>query len=178
MIKYLQKIIDKFPEVLMGTKACPAGDNLLKIQNNKDRELMPEEMARQFHLTTAKILFLCKRSGPDVETLVYFLTTRVKEPDVDGWGKLRHGLMYLKGTLYMKWYLTTDSLSNIVWWVDRSFGVHWDSKGHTGAMMSIGKGAIVNISRKQKMNVASSTESELVSIEDVIGMIMWCKYFM
>ena len=28
------------------------------------------------------------------------------------------------------------------------------------------------------MNVGSSTESELVSIADVIGMIMWCKYFM
>ena len=27
------------------------------------------------------------------------------------------------------------------------------------------------------MNVARSTESELVSIEDVLGMIMWCKYF-
>ena len=31
MIKYLQTIIDEFPEVLRGTKACPAGDNLFKI---------------------------------------------------------------------------------------------------------------------------------------------------
>ena len=45
-------------------------------------------------------------------------------------------------------------------------------------MMSMVKGAIVNISRKHKMNVASSTESKLVSIADVLGMIMWCKYFM
>ena len=28
------------------------------------------------------------------------------------------------------------------------------------------------------MNVASSTELELVSIDDVLGMISWCKYFM
>ena len=86
--------------------------------------------------------------------------------------------MYLKGTRYMKMYLTADNLSNIIWWVDGSFGVHWDSRGHTGAMMSMGKGAIVNIARKHKMNVASSTESELVSIADVLGMILWCKYFM
>ena len=85
--------------------------------------------------------------------------------------------MYLKGMLYMKRYLTADNLSNIVWWVDGSYGVHWDSKGHTGAMMSMGKGAIVNISRKHKMNVGSSTESALVSIADVLGMIAWCKYF-
>ena len=86
--------------------------------------------------------------------------------------------MYLKGTLYMKRYLIADSLRNIVWWVDGYFEVHWDSKGHTSAMLSMGKGAIVNILRKYKMNVASSTESELVSISDVLDMIMWCNYFM
>ena len=59
----------------------------------------------------------------------------------------------------MKLYLTADSLSNILWWVYISFGVHWDSKRHTGAIVSMGKGAIVNISRKHKMDVASSTES-------------------
>ena len=62
MIKYLQKIIDEFPEVLRGTKACPAGDNLIKIRDDEDRELLPEEMARQFHQTTAQLLFLCKRA--------------------------------------------------------------------------------------------------------------------
>ena len=40
------------------------------------------------------------------------------------------------------------------------------------------KGAILNILRKHRMNVANSTESELVSIADVLSMIMWCKYFM
>ena len=78
----------------------------------------------------------------------------------------------------MKHYLKSESLRNIVWWVDGSFGVHCDSKGQTGAMMSMGKVTILNILRKQKMNVATSTESELVIIADVLGMIMWCKYFM
>ena len=49
MIYYLYKIIDDFPEVLRGTKACPVGDTLLKIRDYEDRELLPEEMARQFH---------------------------------------------------------------------------------------------------------------------------------
>ena len=31
MIKYLQKVIDKFPVVLRGTKACPAEDNVFKV---------------------------------------------------------------------------------------------------------------------------------------------------
>ena len=61
---------------------------------------------------------------------------------------------------------------------EASYGVHWDSKGHTGAMMSMGKGAIVNVSRRHKLNVGSSTESELVNIAAVLGVMIWCKYFM
>ena len=135
MIKYLQKILDKWSEVLGVTKACPATDNFFKVREDEDRVLLCEEMARQFHRTTAQLLFLCKRARPDVQTLVSFLTTRVKSPDEDNWGKLRHGLMYLKGMFHMKRYLTSDNLSNIVWWVDGSFGVHWYSKGDTSAMM-------------------------------------------
>ena len=63
-------------------------------------------------------------------------------------------------------------------WVDGSYDVHWNSKGHTGATMSMGKGAIVNVSRRHKLNAGSSTESELVSIADVLGLMIWCKYFM
>ena len=129
MIKYLQKIIDEFPEVLRGTKACSTGDNIFKFRENQDRKLLPEEMARQLHRTTAQLLLLRKRARPDVETLASFLTTRVKDTDADDWGRLRQGLMYLKGTLYMNRYLKADSLRKIFWWVDVSFGVHWDSKG-------------------------------------------------
>ena len=44
--------------------------------------------------------------------------------------------------------------------------------------MSMGEGAILSFSRKQKLNTASSTEEELVGIADAPGLIMWVKYFM
>ena len=44
-------------------------------------------------------------------------------------------------------------------------------------MMFMDKGALVNVSKKQKLNTGSSTEAELVGIIDVLGMMMWCKYF-
>lgn len=77
--------------------------------------------------------------------------------------------------MHMKRRLTADNLRNIVWWVEGSFGVHWDPMGHTGAMLSMGNGAIVNIPRKHKMNVASSTESKLVRIASMLGIITRCK---
>ena len=53
MIKYLQKVIDNFQEVLRGTKACPVGDNLFKVREDKDRELLSKEIAKKFHRTIA-----------------------------------------------------------------------------------------------------------------------------
>ena len=78
IIKYLQKIIDNFSEVIRGTKACLVGGNIIKIQDNEDRKLIPEDMERQFHRTNAQLLFRYKGTGTDVETLVSFLTTRVE----------------------------------------------------------------------------------------------------
>ena len=156
MIKYLQKIIDKWPEELSSTKINPANDTLFTIRDDKDRMILPEEKAQQFHRTTAQLLFLTMRARPDVQTGVSFLTTRVKEPDKDDWGKLRHILMYLKGTLHMKRHVSAESLTSIIWWVDGSYGTHWDSKGHTGAVISMGRGALVNVLRKHKLNVGSS----------------------
>ena len=87
-------------------------------------------------------------------------------------------MMYLKGTLYTKRCLRADSLSTIMWCVDGSYRVHWDSKGQTGAAMTMGKGAIINMSRKHKLNVGSSTHAELISISDALGWMMWCKLFL
>ena len=63
----------------------PHGDNLFKVREDEDRELLSEEMAKKFHRTVAQLLFLCKQARPDVETLVLFLTTRVTQPDKDYW---------------------------------------------------------------------------------------------
>ena len=44
--------------------------------------------------------------------------------------------------------------------------------------MSMGAGEILSLSRKQKTNTGSSTESELVGIADSLGLMMCTKYFM
>ncbi len=46
----------------------------------------------------------------DIQTAVAFLTTRVKSPDIDDWGKLKRVLKYLNGTKYLKLRLCVDNL--------------------------------------------------------------------
>ena len=127
--------MEEWPENLTSTKFNPESDNLFKIRNDDDRKLLNDNQAKKIHCTVAHLLFLCMCARPDIQTAVSFLTTIVKDPYKDKWGKLRRVLMYLKGTLYMKRCLSADNLTSIHWWVDGSYGVHWDLKGHTGAMM-------------------------------------------
>ena len=44
--------------------------------------------------------------------------------------------------------------------------------------MTLGKGVVMSFSRKQKLNAKSSTEAELIRVDDVMPQIMWIKYFL
>ena len=41
-----------------------------------------------------------------------------------------------------------------------------------------GKGAVYSVSTRQKLNTKSSTEAELVGVDDVMPMILWTRQFM
>ena len=83
----------------------------------------------------------------------------------------------MKGTLHMKMNITVHSLTTIYWYVDASYGVHHDCKGHTGMMMTLGAGAARGISRAHKLNTKSSTQAELVGVYNALPDILWGKYF-
>jgi hypothetical protein len=59
-----------------------------------------------------------------------------------------------------------------------AFAVHPDFKSHTGGCLKFGSGTPICLSRKQKLNTRSSTESELVGVDDAINMILWTKLFL
>ena len=44
--------------------------------------------------------------------------------------------------------------------------------------MTFGRGAVQSLSRKQKLNTRSSTDSEVVGFDDAATMILWTKLFM
>lgn len=77
----------------------------------------------------------------------------------------------------MQRYRRAESLSTIMWYLDCSYGVHWDSNEHTGVVMTRGNGVFINVSREHKVNIGSSTHAQLVSIFDALGWMMWCNLF-
>ena len=96
MKKYVQEMIDEYPDDLKGTSKTPANEKLFKV-NDKSNKLSKDE-AEVFHTMVAKGLFLSKRSRPDIQMTIAFLCTRVREPTMEDWGKLHRVMDYLKKT--------------------------------------------------------------------------------
>ena len=87
-------------------------------------------------------------------------------------------MKYLNGTRNFKLRLQVENLRCVKYYVDAVFTVHNDFKSHTGGVMTMGKGAMASISKKEKMNTRSSTTAEIVAADDVIGLVLWTKLFL
>ena len=74
--------------------------------------------------------------------------------------------------------LEYDHNNTICWWIDAAFAVHSDFKSHTGGVLTMGKGSIYASSTKQKLNTKSSTEAELVAVDNLMPQILWTKLFL
>jgi hypothetical protein len=176
MINYISNVLKEFPEHLGATATSPVADHLFKVRDESEAELLPKEQAQDFHHVVAQLLFLSSRARCDIHTAVIFLCTRMKQPDEDNWGELKRVLKYLKGTSGLKLTLSVNDMPIIKWWVDASYAVHEDCQGHMGAMMLLGEGAVTSFSMKQKINGKSSTEDELIGVDDAMPRILWTKY--
>ena len=110
MIAYIKNVIAEFPEIISGKSPMPAADHLFQIRDEKDAKPLEEERALAFHHTIAQLLFMAIRARRDIQTAVAFLTTQVKSPDKDDWGKLKRVLKYLNGTKYLKLNLSVDNI--------------------------------------------------------------------
>ncbi len=178
MVNYLNYVIEAFPEQVVGRAATPAGERLFDIRDEKEVRPLEEEGAIAFHHSTLQLLFMAARAHRDIQTAVAFLTTRVKSPDEDDWGKLKRVLKYLNGTKYLKLSISVENLGILKWYVDGLYNIHWDCKGHGGAMFTMGKGAVSSYSRQVKLNTRSSTETELVVADMYMPEMLWSLYFM
>jgi hypothetical protein len=56
--------------------------------------------------------------------------------------------------------------------------MHPDMRGHTGGAMTMGMGFPLDKSTKHKLNTHSSTESEIVAVNNLIPQILWVRLFM
>ncbi len=190
MINYVDKIVAAYDKALgkpddgfsavkkkknpARTSAAP--DDLFIV--DEDAEKLSEENSIAFHLLVAKTLYVSKHARPYVSTAIAFLTTRVRAPDINDWRKLSHLMEYLRVNRLCPLILSADGSGVLMWYVDASFAVHPNMHSHAGGGLTRGRGFPVVSSTKQKLNTRSSTDSELVGVDNMMPIVVWSWYFL
>lgn len=176
MKKHILKVFTMFGEDITRKAATPAKSYLFEV-----REASPAVDAQRsdiFHSVVAALLFVSRRCRLDIQTAIGFLTTRVSCPNEDDWVKLKRVLQYLNGTIDLVLTIGGDDIKRMYSWVDVSYGVHADSRSHTGGCISFGRGVLLTKCQKQKLNVKSSTEGEIVGVSDFLSNMIWARMFL
>ena len=91
------------------------------------------------HHIVAKLLYVCKRARVDIDLGVSFMCTRVSCSTLEDWEKLRRLLNYLYDTIDMPRIIGAKGMDIMCTYVDASYGVHDDMKGHTCGLMTLGR---------------------------------------
>ena len=138
---HLLEAITAFGEDVTTSVTSAAKKNLFTV--NEDDEPLDECKSDVFHIVTQKLLFVAKRSRPDIQPTLSFLCTRVQKSNITDWEKLRRLLQFINGTIDEKLTLSADKgLTFMKTWVDASYAVHPNMRGHTGGCLTLGRGML------------------------------------
>jgi hypothetical protein len=147
MTSYVQVMIKDFLQQLDGESKIPWNDKLFKV--NEDTSNLDKNKAEQFHTVVAKGLFVqviktryitCNCNYSSQVSRPRGLGTASKIDEVLEIYKLLCAYPESSGDRKLKWY------------ADAVFAVHPDYKSPTGATMTMGAGAVISISRKQRLS--------------------------
>jgi hypothetical protein len=173
---FIKELLEDCKDII-GVSPTPAKPDLFSILPEATNPLLTTSAREYFHSITAKLLYLSKRSRPDILTPVAFLTKRVTKPQADDMKKLERTVQYIRGTRDLGLTLTIDDPMTVISYIDASYGIHHDMKSHTGSTITLGRGSIYAKSATQKLTTKSSTEAELVGLSDSSNQVLWTRYF-
>jgi hypothetical protein len=120
-----------------------AAANLFEV--DLESKLLTDKERKTFHRHVAQLLYMAVRTRSDILLPIIFLSTRVREPRAKDAMKLRRVLRYLYGTEDLGIVLGAngDGTLCVVAYCDASYGVHMDSKSHSGTFIPVGRGPIM-----------------------------------
>ena len=124
------------------------------------------------------MLFATKIARKSTGTAIYYLTTRVKDTYQIYWLKIIHILNYFRGTKYLPLILSEDKSVMLKWFIDGSYAVHPNMRGHTGGGLTMARGFPISLSRNHKLNTRIYTKSEIVGVDQLMPLVLWTRIFL
>jgi len=176
---YVGKILESYPNI--GTATSPATNDLLN-ENDSDHignESLSSHDQKQFVSLLMKLMYLAKRTRPDILMPISYLATKSHGATVNDFNKLFRVLKYINGTKELGLNLSPTSLE-LNCFIDASFAIHADARSHSGIVISLGPtvSPVAVFSKKQVLTTKSSTEAELVALDEGVTTLIWFQRLM
>jgi hypothetical protein len=158
-------------------ESTPTPTSFMNLDNENDKTNKFDTTA--YASLLMKIMWLARLCRNDILFAVSYMATKVKSPIEKDMKKLMHILRYINGTKELKTRFKPESLQLFAY-IDASFGLHEDTKGQTGIIITLGKTGppVFCKSKKQKLVSRSSTEAELIALNEGLPEVIWAKQFM
>lgn len=162
MKKYIEDILkdNKF------TKSVSTPSTRSLFEDSDYRMMLSDHEKGNFHTITAKLLYVAKRTRPDILLTVSYLCTKVSAPTIYDKTKLERLINYLHQTKDKELILNTNHTYDLECYIDASFATHNDGYGHSGMIIKLFGAPVMCKSVKQKIISKDSTESEIVALSD------------
>jgi hypothetical protein len=165
---YIESLGIKFgvdPDIIVSS---PTGTDFL-LYDDKDEDFDKTK----FLSLVMSLMFLARFTRPDILMPVTFLATKSAGPKFQDYQKLLKILGYVLTTKTTHlWYKSCEPLCVNIY-ADAAHMLHKDSKGHGGIIGTLGTAPIFVKSFKLKLVTRSSTESELVCLEEATAYSVW-----
>ena len=177
MSKYVDELLKE--NEVEGISQYPSPDGLLDLDESSEllptHSSSPRSSKAWFHTCVAKLLYLCKRTRPDIAFTVIYLATCVQSPTKCHSQVLVKLLQYLNGSRTLGLTLGAEDPYKLTLYVDASYAMHRDGGSHGGILITLGCGPVYTQSKKLKLICKSGCEAEVVALCDGVNVLMWVR---
>jgi hypothetical protein len=178
---YIKKCLEEFEKEqdILKPSSYPANLDLFEVdEEDEERSELSAVMSHAYLSWLMTLMFAAIRTRPDILLSVTFLAVKVKSPTVKDWANLKRVFGYLKK--HPSYHLTfvNDKEKTLEIFTDASFRVHADTAGHSGLIVKLFGSHIYFKSGKQKLITKSSTEAELIALDEAATYSAWINEFL
>jgi hypothetical protein len=141
-------------------------------------EVLSKQSSEAYHSIVATLLYVAKRTRPDILLAVNILSTKCNCPTQHDRDQLGRLLSYIAGTIDMPLILSPSERTKLEQSIDAAFGTHLDFKSHSASILRFLECTFQSRSSKQKNNAKSSTEAEIYSVSDNLPEGLWALQYL
>lgn len=179
----LQVTMKKFSKLVlheagvMGESWVPAETDFLTRDSTS--ALLGAAEKKRFHSTVARLNYLVKRLRFDFLLCVNVLCSFVTCPTDQDAARLEKILCFLNKTSERGLNFTKGVPVKLECYADAAFGSHAeDGRSRTGVVLLMSGACVGGWSSKQKIVTRSSTEAELVGVNEALTYALWARHWL